>query len=171
MIRTFMNTLDVIKKTREYLDYIEDHVLNVQKAWSELQDKCKDMRFISDDYVWALIDDYVKQHDLSKLSEHEFIQYRKSFYPLEHESKFDMSEAWEHHKENNPHHWENWTKKSGWIPFEWEVHCVHMVIDWMAMGYKFGDTAQSYYESNKDKIELPDYAVKFIYEIFERIRI
>lgn len=169
MDRMNKQTTEIIKKTREYLDYIEEHVLNVQKAWSELQSKCKDMSFISDDYIWALIDDYVKEHDLSKLSEQEFIQYRKSFYPLDNEPKFDMSEAWEHHKENNPHHWENWTKKSDWIPFEWEAHCVHMVADWMAMGYKFGDTAQQYYENNKDKIELPDYAIKFIYEIFERI--
>jgi hypothetical protein len=44
-----------------------------------------------------------------------------------------------------------------------------MVIDWMAMGYKFGDTAQQYYEKNKEKIKLPGYAVKFMYEIFNRI--
>jgi hypothetical protein len=55
------------------------------------------------------------------------------------------------------------------MPIEWAVHCTHMVIDWMAMGYKFGDTAQQYYEANKDKIELPDYAVDFIYEIFKRL--
>lgn len=54
-------------------------------------------------------------------------------------------------------------------PYAWEVHCVHMVIDWMAMGYKFNDNAKIYYERNKDKIKLPEYAVVFIYEIFNRI--
>ena len=44
-----------------------------------------------------------------------------------------------------------------------------MVLDWMAMGYKFGDTAQEYYEKNKEKIELPDWAIEFIYEIFRRV--
>jgi hypothetical protein len=44
-----------------------------------------------------------------------------------------------------------------------------MVIDWMAMGIKFNDTAQSYYEKNKDKIDLPEKGVKFIYEIFEKV--
>ena len=39
----------------------------------------------------------------------------------------------------------------------------------MAMGYKFGDTARSYYETNSGKIKLPDFVVHFIYEIFDRI--
>ena len=28
-----MKVLDEIQKTREYLDYIEEHVLNVKRAW------------------------------------------------------------------------------------------------------------------------------------------
>lgn len=51
----------------------------------------------------------------------------------------------------------------------WIIHCVHMILDWMAMGMKFGDTAQQYYESNKSRIHLPEYAEEFMYEIFSRI--
>ncbi len=166
-----MKILEQIRKTREYLDYIEEHVLNVRKAWNELQQKCKDMRFIYDDFYYHWIRGEVEKHDLSKLSEHEFVQYRKSFYPTELEPKYDMSEAWEHHKKENPHHWENWTDRDYYQPNEWEVHCVHMVIDWMAMGYKFDDTAQAYYEKNRESIVLPKYAVSFIYEIFDRISV
>jgi len=46
-----------------------------------------------------------------------------------------------------------------------------MVLDWMAMGYKFGDTAQEYYEKNKEKIKIPSWAVDFIYQIFDRIKV
>jgi len=168
-----METLCLIKKTREYLDYIEIHIRNVIRAWVELQDKCKDMRFIHDDYVFHSIDSEVTLHDKSKLSEAEFVQYRKAFYPLADEPKYDMTSAWEHHKKNNLHHWESWTKNiSLWgnNPYKWEIHCVHMVIDWMAMGYKFGDTAQEFYEKNKGKIILPSYAVDFIYQIFKRLK-
>lgn len=161
-----MQALELISKTREYLDYLEEHILNVRKAWAELQVKCKKMRFIYDDYVYNWIGGEVEMHDLSKLSEFEFIQYRKAFYPTTTEPRFDMSQAWEHHKAENPHHWENWTKRSEYNPYEWEVHFVHMVIDWMAMSYKSGDSAREYYEKNKDKIKLPEYAVSFIYEIF-----
>ena len=164
-----VTTLEIVDKTQEYLDYIREHVLNVRKAWGELQKKCKDMHFIWDDYYYFSISDGVDFHDISKLSENEFVQYRKSFYPVDGEPTFDMTEAWEHHKKENPHHWENWTEiKWGDNP-TWEVHCVHMVIDWMAMGYKFNGTAQKYYEKNKEKIKLPEYAVSFIYEIFGRL--
>lgn len=165
-----MIILEQIKKTREYLDYIEEHVLNVRRAWQEIQEKCKDMNIVYDDFLYNWLGDEVERHDLSKMSEQEFVQYRKAFYPATPEHKYDMSDAWEHHKKHNPHHWANWTKKEYYHPNEWSVHCTHMVIDWMAMGYKFGDTVQEYYEKNRDKIELPSYAVSFIYMIFERLK-
>lgn len=163
-------TLEIIKKTQEYLDYIKEHVLNVRRAWEELQEKCKDMRFMCDGYCFFSILDEVDFHDISKLSEQEFVQYRKAFYPTPNAPEFNMAEAWEHHKKNNPHHWENWSAIEWGGDPGWEVHCVHMVLDWMAMGYKFGDTAQSYYEKNEEKIKLPRYAIDFIYEIFNRTK-
>lgn len=162
-------TLEVIEKTQEYLDYIKDHVLNVQKAWIEVKERCADMRFMLDDFYYFSIEDEIQRHDISKLSEYEFVQYRKAFYQAQNEHKFDMSEAWEHHKKENPHHWENWTTIKPISDADWEVHCVHMVVDWIAMGYKFGDTARNYYEKNKENIHLPDNAVGLINRIFDRI--
>jgi len=43
------------------------------------------------------------------------------------------------------------------------------VIDWVAMGFKFNDTAKEYYEKNKHEINLPDWAIKLMYEIFDCI--
>ena len=162
-------TIEVIEKTQEYLDYIKEHVLNVRKAWIEVKEKCKDMRFMWDDFYYFNIEDSIDYHDISKLSEFEFVQYRKAFYPANGEPKFDMSVAWDHHKEKNPHHWENWTTIKPRFDADWEVHCVHMVIDWIAMGYKFGDTARDYYDMNKDKINIPDYAIDLINNIFDRV--
>ena len=70
---------------------------------------------------------------------------------------------------HNCHHWENWTTHEWSEPYSAEIHCVHMIIDWMAMARVKGDTAQSYYEAHKDEIKLPDWAVDFCYEIFNRI--
>jgi hypothetical protein len=164
-----MEILHKIDKTRKYLDYIEEHVLNVQKAWKVMQEKCKHMRFISDDLFYHSLNSEIEFHDISKLSEHEFVQYRKTFFPTGKENKRELGEAWEHHKDNNTHHWENWSMNTNctWHPDDWEADCAHMVLDWMAMGYKFGDTAQEYYEKNKDKIVLPDIAIPFMYEIFK----
>ena len=45
------NTIQTIQKTREYLDYVERHILNVNKAWEELNIKCrlKGFNWIYDD--------------------------------------------------------------------------------------------------------------------------
>jgi hypothetical protein len=81
--------IEKINKFREYLDYIEEHYNNVQKAWKLINEKCqnKNFRFISDDFVWHTIDSEVKQHDMSKLSEQEFTQYRQFFFPSKEEEK------------------------------------------------------------------------------------
>jgi len=166
--------LETIQKTRAYLAYIEEHYDSVQTAWNHLQKVCKDMEFVTDPVVYRILDSRVKLHDLSKLSVEEFVPYRRKFFPTEWEEGEKISPkvfnaAWEHHKEHNRHHWQTWTKIDSNDSYEWKMGCVHMILDWMAMSYKFGGTAQKYYEDNKRKIKLPDYAVKFMYEIFERI--
>jgi hypothetical protein len=164
-----MEGLVYVVKFREYLDYLEEHLQYVEKAWNTIQVCCKDLRFISDDYYFNLLSAEVRKHDISKFSEHEFMQYRKVFYPTEGEPKLSLTTAWDHHKEFNLHHWESWTTQKFSDPNIWEIHCAHMVIDWVAMGYKFGDTAQEFYEKNIDKILLPDKAIKLLIEIFSRL--
>lgn len=162
-----MNGLELIKKTREYLDYLEEHLNNIAKAWADIQLKCADMRFVQDADIFNKIDLEIKNHDLSKFSAEEFTQYRMAFYPAESENGFDDSNSWKHHIRNNPHHWENWTKSGS--SNDWEIDCVHMVVDWVAMGYRFEDSARDYYENFKDRIALPKEAVLFIYKIFDRV--
>lgn len=167
-----MRTIEVVKKTREYLDYIEEHIENVSTAWDILCQNCQDMRFIYDDYVYSEIATNIGLHDISKLSKEEFVGYRQFFYPVDKTIEKDkdvFNLSWEHHKDKNNHHWETWTSKKFYSPYDAEIYCVEMVCDWIAMGIKFGDTAKDYYEKNKGEIKLPEWAVKFIYEIFERV--
>jgi hypothetical protein len=165
--------LETIKRTRDYLDYIEEHYNNVQKAWFILKDKCWDMDFIKDRDKFEALDRDIKNHDISKLSLEEFVPYRDKFFKgsdfeedlIEERFKF----AWENHKEMNDHHWQTWTKNNYVDSYMQEVCCVHMVCDWMAMSMKFGDTAKDYYENNKDKIDLPEWSEILMYKIFDRI--
>ena len=160
---------ELIQKTREYLDYVERHYNNVQKAWAELNEKCKGKGFnwLYDDFIWNNINENIKHHDESKLSRYEFVQYRQFFYPTSYEEKDKklMEQGWAYHLEHNRHHWQNWTR---FYPNTVEFF-IEYICDWMAMGYEFGDTAQEYYEKNKDKIFLPDWAIEEMYEIFEII--
>ena len=159
-----------IQKFREYLDYIERHYDNVQKAWKLINDKCSnnEFRFISDDYVWHLIDGEVKGHDLSKLSEQEFTQYRQFFYPTDIETKDKdlFKKAWEHHKENNIHHWQSWTELHKNNPYA-DAFLIMNLVDWIAMGFEFNDTARDYYENNKKDINLPDWAIELMNKVFD----
>jgi len=166
-------SIEVIQKTREYLDYVERHILNVRKAWEELNTKCRGNGFIwiSDDFIWNQINDNVNRHDISKLSEKEFVQYRQFFYPTSFEEKNEdlMNEAWMHHLNNNGHHWQYWTGRDFDDPNKALIYLIENICDWMAMGYEFGDNAKIYYENNKSKIKLPDWAEKHMYEIFDII--
>lgn len=160
-----------IQKFRDYLDYVERHYDNVQKAWKVLQEQCGDMRFIYDDYVFNCIDSNVKNHDLSKLSQEEFTQYQQFFYPTTDEvkSKDLMKTAWNNHLQKNPHHWQHWTCKTYGNPYECEIYFIENIIDWMAMGYEFNDTAKDYYEKNKAEIILPKWCVELMYKIFDKV--
>ena len=157
-----MKGQDYIDATRRYLDYIEEHLENVRLAFDELSRACDGMWWVGDDASWHGLRSDVIFHDLSKFTAAEFTQYRDYFYPVAEYDKANsgMTEAWEHHKQMNHHHHETATTYSD---------MVHMVIDWTAMGYKFGDTAQSYYEKNEDKIKLTEEMRRHMYEIFERL--
>ena len=168
-----MKALETIQKTRDYLDYLEEHILNVQRAWKETQEACKGMSFMQDKELKDWIDKEIINHDLTKLSEHEFVQYRKKFHPCEHDKNVPyeqpFEQAWNHHLMFNDHHWQTWTNGDYLNPNEMKGHCVHMIVDWMAMGYKFDDNAKSYYEANKEKIYIPDHMIPWMYEIFNNL--
>lgn len=166
--------LEKIKKTREYLDYLEEHYNNVQKAWELVKEKCKDMRFIQDDFCYHTLESEIKYHDESKLSRYEFVQYRRKFYPTEEESESYKKEiekgyqlAWGHHKCMNDHHWNKWIHDPP-QPYP-EIAVVHNIVDWIAMGIRLGDTAEDYYKRSKYKMNMPEWADKLMREIFDRI--
>ena len=172
-------TLDVIKRTREYLDYLEAHVNNVKRAWELVCKACPSEKFVCDDYLYHSITDMVNKHDLSKLYEEEFVQYRRHFYPVGNDfipdepgNDYDM--AWEHHLRVNEHHWEYWVGKLFYDPHASTCHCVCILLDWLAMGMFFHpdafiDNTLAYYNNNKSKIKLPSWAHELIITVIERI--
>jgi len=151
---------EYIRKFREYLDYLEEHFENVRRAFNELSDKCDGMWWVGDDAHWFTLREQVCNHDLSKFSKQEFTGYRRAFFPIEGEAQYEITAEWEHHKYANSHHHES--VKNG-------MDVIHMIIDWTAMGYKFGDTAQEYYEKNKGRIDLSDEHIEIMYEIFNKV--
>ena len=161
-----MNTLSVIHKTREYLDYVEEHYNNVQKAYSNVRALCEYDTNIN----WEKLYDDVVAHDMSKLSKDEFVQYREAFYPVVGKVASLDKDAWEHHKIHNSHHWETIEASKYINDVDRQLDLVHMVIDWTAMSYKFGGSAEQYYRDNVKKIKLSTINISFINKVFELIR-
>jgi len=102
--------------------------------------------------------------------------------------------GWKHHYQNNPHHNEYWidggidsntfeylkpkteeNMLNRWL-VDIIVHCntepfytVEMVCDWIAMGYKFKDSAKDYYAKNKVKMDLPEWKDKLVMTILDNV--
>ena len=158
-----MEATEVINQTRAYLDYLEEHIDNVRKAFQEVSEACEGMPWVGDDLTWHTIRHEVAQHDLSKFSKEEFTQYRAKFYPTKGEqpNKDDFKLAWKHHVAHNVHHHE---------AAKTENDIVHMVVDWTAMGYKFGDTAEEYYFANESNIPINIELRVFLLQVLNNIR-
>lgn len=178
-----MEGLRHVAKIREYLDYVEDHLRNVARAWDIVQRALGNDWPMWDDHLFWTIDGLIREHDISKLSHAEFIPYQQKFFPVKGRAAgcdclpfddgipvaTDFGPAWVHHKENNPHHWETWTTSPKRFPNEHVCHLICMVVDWVAMGLKFGDTAESYYQKNTEKIDLPKWAEEMLADVFRAI--
>lgn len=113
------------------------------------------------------IDELIEKHDDSKFSVEEFEPYRKQFFLAHGEQRDpnDFQMAWQHHKDNNLHHWESMKAidYKHWMILEYTVE---MICDWFAMAMKFNEKHRDYYERNKDKIELDKWQKDFIEEIY-----
>jgi hypothetical protein len=163
-----MKGQDYIDSSRKYLDYIEEHLINVAKAFSELSDACDGKEaWVGYDSEWYASEWYamrhdVEHHDLSKFSKEEFVQYRDNFFAVNDKDKenSDFDKAWENHKAENHHHHET---------AENYYDLVHMVIDWVAMSYKFKDNPRNFYEKTKPKMDLKPEFHDFISKQFDHL--
>lgn len=148
-------------KREEYRRYIEEHVNNVKTVWEiilhrkELRDYIN--RYSNNTLNEEIISVNIENHDRSKYSEEEFEPYRKNFYYVNEEEKeknlLDFQLAWQHHKDNNKHHWDYWHERHTIddMPF---VYVVEMFCDHAAMCIKFGSTAKEWFMDKLNKKEI-----------------
>ncbi len=158
-------------KIREYCNYIDRHLLNVAKAWEILLKALSGsgLLLVHDDFVVQWVDDFIREHDLSKFSMEEFIPYQQKFYPVGDQDPIDIKKAFQHHIDSNPHHYQNWTKIVQNHPNEHLIHLLCMVCDWMAMSMELGGSAEEYYLANAEKMDLPKWAHDTLLDIFKEL--
>ena len=160
---------------RKYEEYIEEHMVYVWKAYQYISKLLGSI--LKEKNIHKELISNVLNHDNSKYSLEEFEPYRKNFYPihdLEKENNKDAFDvAWKHHYMNNKHHWNIWA-----LGAETDEECTpmpilyiyEMVIDWVAMGYKFNNTAYDYYNNNRNEIKLHPESRKELETILNKIK-
>ena len=157
------NTLKVIEKSINYLNYLQQHINNIIEAGNVvlfvLQKQLTKQQITS-------LHERCNNHDISKLMTEEFVAYRQRFFPTQAElsgTEPVLGFAWEHHKAFNRHHWQNWFVDLEIDNEDWKVDCVEMLIDWLAMSYAKGSNGVlEYYESIKDQMPKDELVHKFI---------
>ncbi len=118
--------------TEAYMDYIDEHIENVKRAWKELNEKLEGyfFDFIFDDWKNAMCTVAINKHDLSKYTKEEFEPYRMKFFPVKGQTynPDSFAEAWEHHERVNPHHWQRRVNRDFGY-FLGTVHIVENICD------------------------------------------
>ena len=167
-----VNKNQLVEKTGQYMQYIEQHKKNVCAAWKELQKALIHIDFLQRPQILDCMEWRIRCHDDSKMSEEEFVAYRRHFYPVDGEApdEQEFERAWRIHYHRNDHHWQYWIEDNGEFCKSYNVEdkiCAYleMICDWPAMGYVFGDSAPAYYKAHKDEIKIDPDWISFVEEI------
>lgn len=164
------------KKEYEYKKYVDTHIENVKKAWGLLKDNNNVRDYLSSEYksgtydmrtgkgivdtitytvqyLYAIVDMQIENHDASKYTIDEWEGYRKNFYPVDNDEKNDnvrdFKAAVSHHYITNMHHWNWWadTNHKNDMPLNFVIE---MCCDWIGMSITNNGNALDWYRNQKD---------------------
>jgi hypothetical protein len=134
--------LKVRKAYEDNVDYIKEHRANVKKAYEYLIK----IGIISAD--WIELKENIENHDISKMSNDEFVPYASYFFFPNGKELFkeDFDKAWLHHIHNNPHHWNYWVLVDGVGDIKAlempKVYVYEMICDWLSFSIRNGDLTE-----------------------------
>lgn len=160
--------------SKQYNDYIIEHVENVKKAFKFL----KDNKIITDkDCNLSAAEKQIAQHDMSKWTDAEYDAYDKYFYGEKTQKvKDDFDLAWLHHQHANPHHWQHWVlvqdddgDKALEMPRE---TAVEMLCDWMSFSFKIDKLEEvlGWYDAHRKTMILNKETKKFVEDVLDKYK-
>ena len=158
---------ELVKKEKEYTEYIEEHRGFVKEAFLKfISSNISDLTSEEIEILRIAVDN----HDLSKYETEEFDAYRKHFFPCTFENPKDSQKEFEialkHHYSLNDHHPQNISRKNGLN----KVACIHNILDWIGMSYKFKDDVWKFYEGSNIKEKINDEERIYIENILEEMK-
>lgn len=163
-----------LEKAKEYMQYIFEHRTNVQKAFNmirpfilelpigELSEDDGETKFLK------MMEDIIKNHDLSKYSDEEFEPYRKKFYPIvpEETDEDEFRTAVEHHYQENAHHPEHFGASMD-MPVE---HIIEMICDLMAVSMVKGGNPCDFWDSKSESTPMAPESKAIANKMFAIVR-
>ena len=182
-------SLEKNNKQKEYIDYINNHILFVQKAFNDyfipLLDKQQISSLISDEDLKIGIEkaaNNILEHDASKYGDDEFDGYREKYYPTAEElanEEFQrqvverFEKAWIHHYKNNWHHPKYWILDDGTKQDMSIDAIIEMICDWLSFNIKSGDPQGviDWYnnEATHEKDEMTENTKRIVEELLFKI--
>jgi hypothetical protein len=176
--------LERITKEKEYLEYINNHIFNVKKAYLmyfvPLLSKTSISRLVSDDELKNAIRETalkVKVHDASKFSDAEFDGYRMKYYTTTYEAVDEefkelaeerFEECWKHHYTNNDHHPKYWVNPETGVPRDMSLPAIiEMICDWESMSIIENSNTVEWYNkfATKEKSEMSENTRKIVEDL------
>ena len=161
--------------SREYDNYLLEHIENVQKGFRWMQEHLPSL--ILDDFDYSNI---LYHHDNSKRQPKEYKAYDAYFYGRNKSFQVvqDFNYAWLHHLHHNPHHWQYWVlvnddPEEGTVALEMPYeYIVEMICDWWSFSWKTGNLYEvfDWYDEHKERMILADRTKKLVERFLEEIR-
>lgn len=164
--------------SKEYTDYLNEHIGAVQKAARWMVDNVPIVKALPYDERMRLLDNALA-HDESKYQACEYMPYDNYFYGEKDEEAFNR--AWLHHIHNNPHHWQHWVlvNDDGAIGDAGKVvalemptlYALEMVADWWSFSWRTGNLEEvfDWYEEHRDSIILHPKTREFVEAVLDEI--
>lgn len=147
------------------------HKIAVFEAGFELAKKLPDSARFDEvqfmDNLWL--------HDLSKFSFVEAWGYSGWNFKTKNGDKAAFDGAWNHHKQQNQHHPENWLSvgRAGDVtvlPMP-KIYVAEMVADWIGAGKHYGNTLENWLPENVHKFRIHQDSLAFLQEVLNCVGI
>lgn len=159
----------VALKEKEYREYVDTHIENVQKAYDRIVKQYAEDELTGNQL--KELENNLKEHDKDKNIPFMFDAYRRNHCPINDEEKEaaeeDYAIAWEYHKNINPHHWEYWLNSEKEFADnidedKMKLAYFEMLCDWLSFGFRKEDTSatgestefETWYDENKEDIKI-----------------
>lgn len=160
-----------------YNRYLNNHISNVNKAYNWIKINLPDILDCLTDFEKRMLENNIKNHDISKYSKEEYDAYNDYFYGDRNDEVVEQfNYAWNHHQKCNPHHWQYWIliKDDLGVSIPLDIpylYIIEMICDWWSFSWSKDNLFEifSWYSDNIKYIRFSIYTENTVNHILNLI--